>query len=458
MEKEFEYKKYKMEDVVNLCKRRGFVFQGSEIYGGLAGTFDYGPYGIELRNNLKNLWWKMVVYDREDMYGIESSLISSQKIWEASGHLAGFNDPVTEDVKTKKRYRADHLLEDNGVDVTGMKVDEMNKVLRDKKIKSPEGNDLSDIKNFNMMFPVSMGASNDSSAVAYLRGETAQGMFTNFKNIVDTLYPNLPFGLAQIGKCFRNEIAPRDFIFRLRELEIMELEYFTEEKNWERDFGVWLEFTRKWYEAIGLPVGSVHEKEIGDADRAHYSKRTVDFEFDFPSFGIKEVGGLAYRTDFDLQNHIRHSGEKLEYRFKDGSGVVVPHCIEPTYGLDRNFLACLCAAYREEGEGDEKRIYLKLPKELAPIQIAVFPLLKNKENLVEKSREVYGMLKKKYGKVVYDDNANIGKRYRRQDEIGTPHCVTVDFQTLEDGTVTLRDRDTAEQKRVKIEEIESYLK
>jgi glycyl-tRNA synthetase len=447
-----------MEDVVNLCKRRGFVFAGSEIYGGLAGTFDYGPYGIELRNNIKNLWWKMFIHEREDMFGIETSLISSQKIWEASGHLSGFNDPVTEDVKTKKRYRADHLLEDNDVDVTGMKVEEMNKILREKGIKSPDGNELTDIKSFNMMFPLKMGASDDSSSIAYLRGETAQGMFTNFKNIVDTIYPNLPFGLGQIGKCFRNEIAPRDFIFRLRELEIMELEYFTEEKNWQRDFEMWLEFSRKWFKAIGLPDGSVHEKEIGDGDRAHYSKRTVDFEYDYPTFGIKEIGGLAYRTDFDLQNHIRASGEKLEYRFKDGSGVVVPHCIEPTYGLDRNFLAILCAAYNEEGEGEEKRVFLKLPKELAPVQIAVFPLLKNKENLTTKAREVFVELKKKYGKVVYDDNANIGKRYRRQDEIGTPYCVTVDFETLEDDTITIRERDTGAQKRVKIAEIENFLK
>lgn len=451
-------KKVTMEDVVNLCKRRGFVFSGSEIYGGLAGTFDYGPYGIELRNNIKNLWWKMFIHDREDMYGIETSLISSQKIWEASGHLAGFNDPVVEDLKTKKRFRADHFLEDHGIDVTGLKVDEMTKIIREKNLKSPEGNELSDVKTFNMMFPVKMGASDDSSSIAYLRGETAQGMFTNFKNIVDTIYPNLPFGLAQIGKCFRNEIAPRDFIFRLRELEIMELEYFTQEKDWERDFTMWLEFSRKWFKAIGLPEGSVHEKEIGDGDRAHYSKRTVDFEYDYPSMGIKEIGGLAYRTDFDLQNHIKHSGQKLEYRLKDGSGVVVPHCIEPTYGLDRNFLAVLCAAYREDGEGEDKRVFLKLPYDLAPVKIAVFPLLKNKEELVGKAREVFGKLKKEFGAVLYDDNANIGKRYRRQDEIGTPYCVTVDFQTLEDGTVTIRRRDDGSQERVTIEEVSNFIK
>jgi len=450
-------KNVSMEDVVNLCKRRGFVFQGSEIYGGLAGTFDYGPYGIELRNNIKNLWWKMFIHEREDMYGIESSLISSQKIWEASGHLTGFHDPVVEDLKNKKRYRADHLLEENGVDVEGLKVDDMNKILKEKKIKSPDGNELGEIKTFNMLFPVSMGAIADSSAVAYLRGETAQGMFTNFKNIVDTIYPDMPFGLAQIGKCFRNEIAPRDFIFRLRELEIMELEYFTEEKDWEKNFQMWLEFSRKWFKAIGLAEGSVHEKEIGDGERAHYSKRTIDFEYNYPTMGIKEIGGLAYRTDFDLQNHIKHSGAKLEYRKKDNSAVFVPHCIEPTYGLDRNFLAVLCAAYNEEGEGDDKRIFLKLPVELAPVKIAVFPLLKNKEDLVKKARSVFADLKKKYGAVMYDDNANIGKRYRRQDEIGTPYCVTVDFETLENDTVTIRERDTGEQKRIKIEEIKNYL-
>lgn len=449
---------FSMEDVVNLCKRRGFVFQGSEIYGGLAGTFDYGPYGIELRNNIKNLWWKMFIHERDDIYGIETSLISSQKIWEASGHLAGFNDPVVEDLKTKKRYRADHFLEDHGVDVTGMKVEDMTKVIREKGLKSPDGNELSDAKTFNMMFPVKMGASDDSSSIAYLRGETAQGMFTNFKNIVDTIYPNLPFGLAQIGKCFRNEIAPRDFIFRLRELEIMELEYFTQEKDWQRDFEMWLEFSRKWFKAIGLADGSVHEKEIGDGDRAHYSKRTVDFEYDYPTFGIKEIGGLAYRTDFDLQNHIKHSGEKLQYALKDGSGVVVPHCIEPTYGLDRNFLAVLCAAYKKDKQGEEERVFLKLPYELAPVKVAVFPLLKNKADLVGKAREVYGNLKKKVGSVMYDDNANIGKRYRRQDEIGTPFCVTIDFQTLEDGTVTIRHRDDGRQERIKIEEIEGYIK
>mgnify|MGYP001000141570 CR=1 FL=1 len=448
----------KLEDVVNLCKRRGFVFQGSEIYGGLAGTYDYGPYGIELRNNLKNLWWKMFIHEREDMYGIETSLISSGKIWEASGHLSGFNDPVVEDTKTKKRFRADHFLEDNGVDPTGLSLAEISAVIKSKKLKSPDGNELSEPTMFNMMFPVQMGASSDSTHTAYLRGETAQGIFVNFKNIVDTIYPNIPFGLGQIGKCFRNEIAPRDFIFRLRELEIAELEYFIEEKSWEESFQMWVEMSRKWFLRIGLPEGSVLEREIGDGDRAHYSKRTIDFEFNYPTMGYKEVAGLAYRTNYDLRQHIQHSGEKLEYRPKDGGAAFVPHVIEPSFGLDRNFLAVLCAAYREDGEGDEKRVFLKLPFELAPVKVAVFPLLKNKPDLVNKAREVFGMMKKEFGAVMYDDNANIGKRYRRQDEIGTPWCVTVDFDSLEDNSVTLRNRDDGSQIRVKIEELVSWIR
>jgi glycyl-tRNA synthetase len=436
-----------MEKLVSLCKRRGFIYQGSEIYGGLAGTWDYGPLGVALKKNIENLWWRQFVDGREDMYGLDSAILMNPRVWEASGHVGGFSDPLVTDIKTKKRYRADHLLEEMGINPTGMTFEEMGDALREHKVKSPDGNELSALQQFNMMFKTSVGSVDGSDTTVYLRPETAQGMFVNFKNIIDSYHPKLPFGIAQIGRNFRNEIAPRDFIFRVRELEIMEFEYFIAPQEWEHYFEFWRAEMNRWFQSLGFSADDIREVEIPDGERAHYSKRTIDFHFRYPH-KFDEIGGLAYRTDFDLKNHIEQSGEDLRYLDPATNEKFVPHVLEPTFGLGRHVLAVLVKAYSEDELGGEKRIVLKFPPHLAPIKAAVFPLLKNKPQLVEKAREIYLALKKEIPQIVWDDNGNIGKRYRRQDEIGTPWCITVDFDTLEDGTVTLRDRDTGDQKRV----------
>jgi glycyl-tRNA synthetase len=447
-------KEQTLEDLVSLAKRRGFIFQGSEIYGGLAGTYDYGPYGVELKNNIKQLWWQHFVRERDDVYGLDTAILMNARVWEASGHTgAGFADALVEDLETHKRYRMDHLLEDNGVEnVAEMSVEEMDAKIKELKLKSPDGNDLSKGRQFNLMFQTQIGPVEDTSARVYLRPETAQGMFVNFKNVIDSLHPRLPFGLAQIGKNFRNEITPRDFIFRVRELEIMEFEYFIREGEWEQRFEELHKDMLRWFERVGLKKTDLHELEVPEADRAHYSKRTVDFEYKFP-IGVKEIAGLAYRTDFDLSNHAKHSGAELTYLDPQTNERLTPHAIEPTFGLDRHVLAVLAAAYTVEEVNDDTRIVLKLKPELAPVKVAVSPLLRNKPELVEAAREVYKKLKAEFGAVMYDDNGNIGKRYRRQDEIGTPLCVTVDFDSLEDKAVTIRNRDTLKQDRVKIDNL-----
>lgn len=445
-----------MENIISLAKRRGFLYQGSEIYGGLAGTWDYGPLGVTLKNNIKQLWWKMFVDDREDMYGIDAALLMNQNVWKASGHVAGFSDPLVEDTKTKKRYRADHILEDAGIDVKGMNISTMDAKIKEKGIKSPDGNPLGEVKQFNMMFKTNIGATEDESSVSYLRPETAQGIFVNFKNIVDSFHPTLPFGIGQIGKAFRNEIAPGNFIFRLRELEQMEIEYFVRPEAWESAFEEFRKLTHAWTELIGLQKNHVHELEVADGDRAHYSKRTIDFEFDYP-FGKKELYGLAYRTDYDLKAHSVASTVDLDYFDEQTKDRFTPHVIEPSFGVDRTVLAILCDAYTEDELGGEKRVFLKLSPTIAPIKVAVFPLLKNKPTLVTKAREVYAMLRKNMSGVVFDDNGNIGKRYRRQDEVGTPYCVTIDFDTLENETVTVRDRDTGKQERIAIVDLAQHI-
>ena len=447
-----------MENIISLCKRRGFIFQGSEIYGGLAGTWDYGPLGVALKKNIENLWWKRFVNDRDDMYGMDAAILMNQNVWKASGHVGGFADPLVEDLKTKKRYRVDHLLEDIGIDPKGMTGSQMDTLIKEKGIKSPEGNALGDVRQFNMMFKTNIGALEDESSVSYLRPETAGGMFVNFKNIVDSLHPKLPFGMAQIGKAFRNEIAPRDFLFRVRELEQMEIEYFIKPETWEESFENFRKEVWEFTNDIGLPKENIHELEVMDGDRAHYSKRTIDFEFDFP-FGKKELYGLAYRTDFDLKSHSTASKVDLTYFDEETKERFLPHVIEPSFGVGRSMLAVLASAYTEDELGGEKRIYLKFKPSVAPIKVAVFPLLKNKPELVNKAREVFLDLKKEITGVVFDDNGNIGKRYRRQDEIGTPFCVTVDFDTLEkDDSVTVRNRDTGEQERIKISELKDFIK
>jgi len=444
--------KITLEELVSLAKRRGFVFQGSELYGGLAGTYDYGPLGVLLKNNLRALWWKHFVSERDDVYGLDSAILMNARVWEASGHTgAGFADALVEDEVTHKRYRADHLLEDNGVkDAAELTLKELGAKIKELQLKSPDGNKLSDVRQFNLMFQTKVGPVEDSSNTAYLRPETAQGMFVNFKNVLDSMHPRLPFGLAQAGKNFRNEITPRDFLFRVREFEIMELEYFISEKDWEEQFKAWRQVSYDWFKRIGLEDGSVHELEVPEADRAHYSKRTIDFEYAFNGIGTKEIGALAYRTDFDLSNHAEHSGQDLSYTDPITNEKFIPHVLEPTFGLDRHVLAVMSAGYEEEQVGDETRVVLKLKSELAPVKVAVSPLLRNKPELVKVAQEVYRTLKDEFGAVMYDDNGNIGKRYRRQDEIGTPLCVTIDFDSLDGKDVTVRNRDTMKQDRVKI--------
>lgn len=441
-----------MESIVSLAKRRGFIYQGSEVYGGLAGTWDYGPLGVTLKRNIMKLWWQMFVIDRDDMYGVDAAILMNQKVWQASGHVDTFVDPLCEDTVNHRRYRTDHILKDAGIDAEGMTMEQMDAAIKERGIKSPDGNPLSSSQTFNMMFRTNVGATFDENSISYLRPETAQGIFTNYKNVLDSFYPDLPFGIAQQGKAFRNEISPRDFVFRSREFEQMEIEYFVDPTTWETQFEHWMEQCHKWFDALGLPGDKVHELEVPEADRAHYSKRTVDFEFDYP-IGREELMGLAYRTDFDLSNIQRVSGKNMEYAIKGTNTKFIPHVIEPSFGVERALMAVLTSAYREDEINGDKRVYLALPEHLAPVRYAVSPLLKNKPELAAKAREVYVMMKKKYGAVMYDDNGNIGKRYRRQDEIGTPHCIVVDFQTLDDDTVTVRDRDTATQVRISIEEL-----
>lgn len=451
-----------MEKVVALAKRRGFVFPGSDIYGGLKGTWDFGPLGVALNNNLKREWWKLFVDNREDMYGLDASILMNEKVWEASGHTgAGFSDPLIEDTKTGERFRADHLLKDHDIEAEGLTAEAMDSLIKEHNIKSPAGNALSDVKDFNLMFETQVGA--EGKYKSYLRPETAQGIFVNFKNVVDTMAPKLPFGIAQIGKAFRNEIAPREWLFRVREFEQMEIEYFVKEEDWEAEYAKLLIDIRAWHAHIGLSDTNIREYEVPANDLAHYSKRTIDFEYNYPGKGFDELVGFAYRTDHDLKNHEEASGVKMRYTPVEGAPFI-PHVLEPSFGAGRAITAVLCEAYTEDEMNGEVRTYLKLPAHLAPYRVAVSPLLKNKPQLVAKAREVFSLLKAEFGNVAWDDNGNVGKRYRRQDEVGTPHCIVIDFETLgeEDAslkdTVTVRDRDTGEQTRVVIAELVTYLK
>lgn len=426
-----------LEDIVSLCKRRGFIFQGSDIYGGLAGTWDYGPLGVALKRNIMNLWWKLFVEDQEDMLGIDAAILMNQKVWQASGHTETFTDPLVECSNCHSRFRADKI------DISKCPV-------------CGQSGTFGEPRQFNMMLKTHVGPVEDESSVSYLRPETAQGIFTNYKNVIDSFYPDIPFGLAQQGKAFRNEISPRDFVFRAREFEQMEIEYFVRPDAWEPAFEEWRKRIHNWFNVLGLAEDMITEVEVPAEDRAHYSKRTIDFNFAFPH-GSDELLGLAYRTDFDLMNIQRATGRSMGYRPKGGGDEFVPHVIEPSFGVERAVMAVLVSAYTEDNINGEARTYLKLPATIAPVKVAVSPLLKNKPELVHKAREVYALLKKTYGAVMWDDNGNIGKRYRRQDEIGTPHCVTIDFQTLEDNAVTVRNRDTTEQRRTPISELVSFL-
>ena len=442
-----------MEDIISLCKRRGFIYQGSDVYGGLSGTWDYGPLGVQLKRNIMQLWWRRFVDERDDIYGVDAAILMNQKVWKASGHVDTFVDPLCEDTVNHRRYRTDHILKDNGIDADGMTMEQMDAVIAERGIKSPDGNPLSQSRTFNMMFKTQVGATESDDSISYLRPETAQGIFTNFKNVVDSFYPNLPFGIAQQGKAFRNEIAPRDFVFRSREFEQMEIEYFVDPSKWQEAFDELLAATHAFLEELGLKPEHIHELDVPPEDRAHYSKKTIDIEYDYP-IGREELMGIAYRTDFDLMNIQRVSNKSMEYTVKGTNIKFIPHVIEPSFGVERALMAVLSGAYREDEQNGEKRVYLALPEYLAPVKFAVSPLLKNKPELVEKAREVYAQLAKANpGRVMWDDNGNIGKRYRRQDEIGTPYCVVIDFHTLEDGTVTVRERDTTEQRRVDVNEL-----
>ncbi len=449
-----------MEKLVSLCKRRGFIFPGSDIYGGLANSWDYGPLGVELKNNIKKLWWKTFVQERDDVVGLDAALIMNPKVWQASGHVANFNDPLVEDKKTNERFRLDHLLEEKGVNVNGMSFDDMVTKVAELNLKSPKGNELTAPKQFNMMFQTHLGPTADAENTVYLRPETAQGMFVDFKTIQETSRQRIPFGIAQIGHAFRNEITPGNFIFRTREFEQMEIEFFVHPNDWEKWFEYWLDQQKSWLAAIGAKPENLIFHEIPAEDRAHYSKRSVDTEYLFP-FGQKELYGIAYRTDFDLQAHTAASKQDLQYRDPVTNEVFMPHVVEPTWGLNRTLLVVLCSAFEEldarSGEEDsvhEKEVVLRLPRKLAPIKMAVLPLSK-KEPLASIGHDI-AMKLKKHWMCQYDETGSIGKRYRRQDEIGTPYCITVDFDTPNDKKVTIRDRDTMAQERVAIDDLVNW--
>jgi len=447
-----------MEKIVALCKRRGFVYPGSEIYGGFSNSYTYGPYGSELKKNIKDLWWKTFVQQRTDMVGIDGPILMHPKTWHASGHVSSFNDAKVDCKNCKSRFRADHLIEKAlKIECEGLSEDDLTKLIEENKIKCPKcgKHDFTKARYFNLMFQTQLNKTGEADDVAYLRPETAQAIFLEFKNIIDTTRVKIPFGVGQIGKAFRNEITPGNFIFRLLEFEQMEIEYFIREKDWQEVFEQWLKDMGEWCEAIGLTKSKCHHAEHPKEKLSHYSKRTVDIVYDFP-FGRSELYGLAYRTDFDLKQHAEHSGQKLEFYDQAANERFVPHVVEPTFGVDRSILAVLCDAYHEEKlEGDESRVVMKFAKSIAPVKIAVMPLMK-KDGLDTLALDIFRELSK-HRKVEYDDGGSIGKRYRRQDEIGTPFCITVDYESKDDQAVTVRERDSMKQERVKIDDLQAWL-
>jgi glycyl-tRNA synthetase len=449
-----------MDKIVAFCKRRGFVYQSSEIYGGLRSSYDYGPLGVEMKRNIKEEWWRRMVHMREDMVGLDSAIIMHPKVWEASGHTATFNDMLVESRTSKRRYRADHLIEDaTGIDAEGLSPEQLTRIIEeDERIKDPVdgGRDFTPVRPFNTMFETYMGPVKTPENLTYLRPETAQGIFVNFKNVLQTSRVKVPFGIANIGKSFRNEITPGNFIFRTREFEQMEMEFFVEPGTDEAWHEYWIEERWNWYTKLGLKEENLRRYEHPEEKLSHYSKRTVDLEYDYASVGWSELEGIANRTDFDLKQHAKYSGENLEY-FDQATGErYVPYVIEPAVGPDRIMLAFLVDAYTEEEVKGEARTVLKLHPRIAPTKAAVFPLSK-KEPVSTIARELYDDLKGDY-RLFYDDSGSIGRRYRRQDEAGTPFCVTVDFDTIEDKRVTIRDRDTLEQERVPITTVRDRLK
>lgn len=440
-----------LKEIVALAKRRGFVYPGSEIYGGFANTYSYGPYGAELKKNIRDLWWKRFVHMRRDMVGLDGPILLHPKAWEASGHVAGFSDALIDCKQCKARIRADHLIETSlKMECEGLSPEEMDRLVQKHAIPCPKcgAKDWTPVRHFNLMFSTHLSKTSSSEDIAYLRPETAQAIFLDFRNLTDTMRVQIPFGVAQIGKAFRNEITPGNFLFRVIEFEQMEIEYFIPPTGWEGHFEAWLTAMQGWCKEIGLLESSLTLYEHPKEKLSHYSKRTVDILFHFP-FGKSELYGLAYRSDFDLKQHAAHAKVHLEYTDPKTQEKYIPHVIEPTFGLDRTFLALLCNAYALETlDNGEVRTVLRLSPKIAPVKIAVFPLMK-KEPLVDKAKPLFEMLREKWV-VEYDDSGAIGKRYRRHDEIGTPLCITVDYQTLEDDTVTIRERDSMLQTRCPI--------
>ncbi len=452
-----------MDKITSLAKRRGFIFSGSEIYGGLANTWDYGPVGVELKNNIKQAWWRMFAQNREDVVGLDAAILMNSDVWKASGHTAGFNDALVDCKSCRARLRADHLVEDNlDIKVEGKSLEEITEIIKKNKLKCPScgKSDFTEARKFNLMFKTFQGVVEEDNAIIYLRPETAQAMFVDFKNVLSSTHKKIPFGIAQIGKSFRNEITPGNFIFRTIEFEQMELEYFIKEENWQEQFDYWQNEMIKWLDYLGIKKENYSIREHDKEELSHYSKKTIDIEYNFP-FGTKELYGLAYRGNFDLTQHQKHSKQNMEYFDTEDNKKYIPHVIEPTFGVDRSFLAVMVDAYCEEeaptaNGKTETRVVMKFNKNIAPVKVAILPLSK-KENLSKKAKEVFDLVKTEFV-CQYDESQSIGKRYRRQDEIGTPYCVTVDFESLEDNAVTIRDRDTMEQERVKIGEVVEWLK
>jgi len=461
-----------LDTLVSLCKRRGFVFPGSEIYGGLSNSWDYGPYGTELKNAIRDWWWERFVQKRQDMVGIDAAIMMNPKVWMSSGHVANFSDAQIDCKNCKARHRADHLIENAYPDmkVDGLPVTELTKIIQEKGIACPTcgKKDFTEARRFNLLFRTELGSveNAEGNQEVYMRGEVAQAMFVDFKNVLQTMRKRLPFGIASVGKVFRNEITPGNFTFRTLEFDLMEFEYFIQEKDWEATFDYWLAEQKKFLKDMGFSDERLRVREHTQDELSHYSKRTADIEYNTPFGGWKELFGLAYRTDFDLRNHMEKSGEDLQYTDPDDATIkFIPHVIEPTFGLSRLTLMAMLEAYDEEKlEGDDTRIVMRFHKRIAPVQVAILPLSK-KEHLVAKAQEIYKLLADQTNlRIDFDVTGSIGKRYRRQDEIGTPTCVTVDFGTIgedtaqgERDTVTIRDRDTLEQIRVPVSELIKHL-
>jgi len=453
-----------LDSVIALSKRRGFIFPTSEVYGGLANAYDYGPLGVELKRKIINLWWDRFVTKRDDMVGLDSQIVLRPETWIASGHVGGFSDPLVEDKVTHDRFRVDHLIETyltahpeiKDVVVANMSLEDMTNFISQHNLKSPKGNELTPPKNFNLLFETSLGVVEGDKSKVYLRGETAQGIFTNFKQVADSTRVQLPFGIGQIGKSFRNEVTQGQFIFRTFEFEQAEIEYFFDpaKSDWHQLLEDWKQ--QMWdfvTQDLGINPDKLRWRRHDDKERSFYSQDTYDLEYEFP-FGFKELWGIAYRTDYDLRQQANHSGKELYIADPNTQAKIVPHVIEPALGINRALLMVLCQAIQTDSE--HNRTFLSLTPKLAPYTVAVFPLLKNKPELVDKARSVYNSLRSQLS-VVWDDRGNIGKRYFYQDEIGTPYCITIDFQSLDDNTVTLRHRDTAVQERISIPDIQSYL-